>query len=131
MKEISQMLSRNDYMKILLEHGFTFVRSQKAYPGSLGEEDVYQHPEYKNQFYITRLGAEKPYGFNPQKMIGNQYKQIYAPNAIGNKEQAFWVDESFIELMRRLPTIDNGSVVDSIELDEALITAILPTIDNG
>lgn len=122
-------MTREQYMSILRDNGFIFKRSQIARPGRLGEEDVYIHPSYMYQFYITRTDTNAPYGFNAQRTAGAVFDKIYPHNATGDKDYYFWTDKAFVELMKRLGK-KHPKKQWTKQDDETLITVILPTINN-
>jgi hypothetical protein len=100
-------MKREEYKFILLGKGFTFLKTQMGYP-SRGEEDVYTHPDYKFNLYITHVSKEDKdkYGFLTGKVNGKQLEDIYPSNfddsCVPEKGLYVWVDEAFVELMDKL-----------------------------
>lgn len=102
-------MTRDEYKTILLNKGFVFVKTQEAWAQHRGEEDKYAHPAHNNYFYIKRISDDEgsPYGFNAQIRNGKAYDEIFPHNAVDtfrDKGQLMWVDEAFVELMKRLPS---------------------------
>jgi hypothetical protein len=84
-----------------------FEKTQIGFP-SRGEEDVYTHPKYKYQFYVTpvRKSNEFSYGFYTGDKNGEYLDKIYPRNEKENfrkdKNLQMWVDDAFVELMKRI-----------------------------
>ena len=96
-------MSPDTYKSKLLDKGFTYLGSQTAFPGILGEEYKYSHPDYKAQFYVTRISENGPFAFNPQKIIGEKFEALYPHNAEAYRnEGAVWNGEAFMKLMDSL-----------------------------
>lgn len=101
-------MTRTEYKVGLLVKGFVFAETQDAWTQHRGEEDKYTHPAYEGYFYIKRTSDEdgSPYGLNAQIKNGKAFDEIFPHNAVDSfrdKGQLMWVDEAFIELMKRLP----------------------------
>lgn len=98
-------MTREEYKSILLRNGFTFLKTQKGYPSKRGEDDVYTHPDFKFNFYISHVSEDK-YGLLTGKTIGKQLENVCPPNSedsfASEKGYYVWVDEAFAELMKRL-----------------------------
>lgn len=101
-------MTRDEYKTVLLSKGFVFNKTQMGYP-SRGEEDVYTHPNYKYKFYVTRVlkDEESTYGFYTGERNGKYFDNIYLRNALDDfrkdKSLQMWIDDAFLELMKRLP----------------------------
>lgn len=100
-------MTRNEYKLCLLVKGFTFVESQEAWTQHRGEEDKFTHPAYKGYFYIKRVSDDEdaPLGLNAQVVNGRIFDEIFPHNAVDtfrDKGLFMWVDDAFIELMKRL-----------------------------
>lgn len=96
-------LTPEAYRGTLASKGFVFLKSQTAFPAKLGVEYVYSHPNYTNQFYITRLDENEPYAFNAQLVTGEKFDRLYPHNAEGyGKGHPMWAGEAFYKLMDKL-----------------------------
>ena len=100
-------MTENDYEAILLSKGFIFCDSQEAWTQHRGKEYKYTHPDYRHYFYIKRVSDKEgsPWGFNAQVVNGNIFDKIYPHNATDtfrDKGLFMWVDDAFVELMKRL-----------------------------
>lgn len=128
-------MTRDEYKAALLNKGFTFLKTQMGYPGR-GEEDVYEHPNYRYKFYVTRYDKnnESTYGFYTGDKNGENLDDICPRNvtdSFSNKGLLMWSDDAFIELMERF---SNDALLTKREWSEEdadeLITVILPTVNN-
>lgn len=99
-------MTRDEYKSSLLNKGFTFLKTQKGYPSKRGEDDVYTHPDFKFNFYISHVSEDK-YGLLVGKTIGKELENICPPNFDDSfapeKGYYVWVDEAFVELVDKLP----------------------------
>lgn len=121
-KNGSKHMLADDYKDILLSRGFVFIKSQKAYPGKLGEEHVFKHPLYATQFYVTRTGENQPYGFNPQRTIGEEFDKHHPHNSVGDKDYPFWTDGAFRALMDKLGDSIKLETIKKRLLDQGITT---------
>ncbi len=100
-------MTRDEYKTVLLSKGFVFEKTQMGYP-SRGEEDVYTHPDYTFNFYISHVSKndKTKYGLVTGKTIGQQLENVCPPNFDDSfapeKGYYVWVDDAFVELMKRL-----------------------------
>lgn len=98
-------MTRNDYKTILVSKGFVFEKTQKGYPSKRGEDDVYTHPDFKFNFYISHVSEDK-YGLLTGKTIGEQLENVSPPNLEDSfapeKGYYVWVDDAFVQLMKKL-----------------------------
>ena len=100
-------MTREEYKAVLLSKGFVFKESQEAWTQHRGEEDKYTHPDYKYYFYVKRTSDKEgsPYGFNAQVANGRIFDDIFPHNAVDtfrDKGLLMWVDDAFVELMKKL-----------------------------
>lgn len=101
-------MTREDYKAVLLSKGFKFEKTTLSYPGWRGDEDIYTHkPEYKYTFRVFRIFKGKPdYGLYVG--IGNQFRDLdgivehNVDTAGSDKPIPMWVDDAFVELMKKL-----------------------------
>lgn len=102
-------MTREEYKTILLSNGFTFLKTQRGYPSKRGEDDVYTHPDFKFNFYISHVSEDK-YGLLTGKTIGKQLEDICPPNFddafAPEKGYYVWVDDAFVDLMKNLHLAD-------------------------
>jgi len=101
-------MTREEYETILLSKGFVFKESQEAWTQHRGQEYKYTHPNYKYYFYVKRTSDKEgsPWGFNAQVVNGKIFDEIYPHNAVDtfrDKGLFMWVEDAFLELMKRLP----------------------------
>lgn len=98
-------MTRAEYKATLLSKGFKFLKTQKGYPGKRGEDDVYAHPDFKFNFYVTHV-SEDTFGLLTGKTIGEQLENACPPNFedtfAPQKGYYVWVDDAFVELMKSL-----------------------------
>ncbi len=128
-------MTRDEYKVVLLRKGFAFQKTQMGYPGR-GEEDVYTHPNYRYNFYVTRYDKDNKslYGFYTGEKNGEDLDDICPRNAadsFGDKGLLMWADEAFIKLMERFSNDASpiGHEWSKEDADE-LITVVLPIINN-
>jgi hypothetical protein len=101
-------MTREEYEAILVSKRFVFKESQEAWTQHRGQEYKYTHPDYKHYFYLKRVSDKEgsPYGFNAQVVNGKIFDEIFPHNAVDtfrDKGLFMWVDDAFLELMKRLP----------------------------
>lgn len=100
-------MTREEYKRYLLSKGFTLLKTQNGYP-SRGEEDVYTHPCYGNNLYVTHFnkGDKNKYGLVMCKTIGKQLQSIHPSDSVDSyapKKGLFvWTDAAFVALMQKL-----------------------------
>lgn len=98
-------MTRNEMREILLTKGFKFKKSQNGFP-SRGDEDVYTHPDYKYNFYVTRIRKSDPnsYGFFTGDRNAEALTVLVPRNTEDNfrkdKRLEMWSDKTFLELMK-------------------------------
>lgn len=101
-------MTSEEYSEILKSKGFVYKESQEAWTQHRGQEHKFTHPAFKHYFYVKRISDkdDSPWGFNAQVANGKLFDDIYPHNAVDtfrNKGLFMWVDEAFVELMKRLP----------------------------
>lgn len=100
-------MNREEYKSMLIGKGFVFKKTQKGYPGR-GDEDVYSHPSYKYNFYVTRVHKDDQtlYGFYTGEKNGEYLDSICPRNEVDDfrkdKNLHMWSNEVFVELMSKL-----------------------------
>lgn len=98
-------MTRDEYKTALLSKGFVFLKTQMGYPGKRGEDDVYTHPDFKFNFYISHVSEDK-FGLLTGKTIGKQLENACPPNFEDSfapeKGYYVWVDNAFVQLMNKL-----------------------------
>lgn len=98
-------MTREEYKSTLLNNGFKFLKTQKGYPGKRGEDDVYSHPDFKFNFYVSGVD-ENIVGLLTGKTIGEQLENVCPPNFedtyAPHKGYYVWVDDAFLELMKKI-----------------------------
>lgn len=98
-------MTRDEYKTILLSKGFTYLKTQKGYPSKRGDDDVYSHPDFKFNFYVTRVREDKV-ALLTGKTIGMQFENVCPPNVEDSyapeKGYYAWTDDTFIKLMSHI-----------------------------